>query len=97
MLLQPLVENAVKHGVARLAENGYVELSFMPKGNILAIQVKDNGPGFSSHNHSDGHGLKLVQERIQLLNKLYPDTTIRLDVLSTEGFCICQIELNHWI
>ena len=97
MLLQPLIENAVKHGVSGLSENGYIELSIMPEGNALIIQVKDTGGGFSSTDSTDGHGLKLVRERIQLLNKLYPDTTIRFDVLSTEGFCICQIALNHWI
>lgn len=97
MLLQPLVENAVKHGVSGLSENGHIELSITPEGNTLIVQVKDNGNGFSSTDDTDGHGLKLVRERIQLLNKLYPDTTIRFDVLSTEGFCICQIALNHWI
>jgi len=97
MLLQPLIENAVKHGVSGLSQNGYIELSIMPEGNALIVQVKDNGSGFSSTDNTDGHGLKLVRERIQLLNKLYPDTTIHFDVLSTDGFCICQIALNHWI
>jgi two-component system, LytTR family, sensor kinase len=97
MLLQPIVENAVKHGVSGLSANGYIDLSIMQQGHSLVLQVKDNGNGFSLTDQTDGHGLKLVRERIQLLNKLYPDTTIHFEVLSTTGFCICQIELNNWI
>lgn len=97
MLLQPLVENAVKHGVSGLSANGCIEIAILLQGNSLVVKVKDNGGGFSLTDKTDGQGLKLVGERIQLLNKLYPDTTIRFDVLSTEGFCICEIVLNHWI
>lgn len=97
MLLQPLVENAVKHGVAGLSANGHINISILPQGNALLVKVQDNGGGFSLNDNTDGQGLKLIRQRIQLLNKLYPDTNIRFDVLPAEGFCICQIELNHWI
>jgi signal transduction histidine kinase len=44
-VLQPLVENAFKHGVARSAEPGRVEIAAWTRGDRLCLQVRDNGPG----------------------------------------------------
>lgn len=97
MLLQPLVENAVKHGVSGLSSNGIIGISITQEGHSLLLQVKDNGKGFSLTDKTNGSGLKLVSDRIQLLNKLYPDTTIHFEVLQTTDGCICQVALNNWL
>jgi two-component system LytT family sensor kinase len=97
MILQPLVENAVKHGVSDLAEKGYVEISIQKETNQLVLLVKDNGKGFSLTDKNTGHGLRLIKERIKIHNKLYPDATILFDTLSIEGYCVCKLELNHWL
>lgn len=97
MLLQPLVENAVKHGVSGLTAHGHIDLSITQAQDVLILEVKDNGNGFSLTDKTDGHGLKLVKERIQLLNKLYPGTDIHFKVSSANGSCISTIALNHWI
>ncbi|MEM7114319.1 MAG: histidine kinase [Chloroflexota bacterium] len=46
LVLQPLVENAVTHGVAPLAEGGILHIAITRVGEDLLVQVEDNGPGF---------------------------------------------------
>ena len=96
MLLQPLVENAVKHGVSGLSARGMITIHFMKQNEELIIQVVDNGPGFSPGAVKEGFGLKLIRERIELLNKLYNQSTVLFDVLSVDGQTACQLTLNHW-
>lgn len=45
MLLQPLVENAVKHGMSELSENGEIEIFIQRETQYLTISVSDNGKG----------------------------------------------------
>jgi two-component system sensor histidine kinase YesM len=46
MILQPLVENAVRHGVSRREEGGAVEIRGSRNGNTICLEVSDDGPGF---------------------------------------------------
>src|SRR5690606_26635686 len=48
MLLQPFVENAVKHGVAQNASDGKVIVTFIKQANDLVLTVTDNGSGFDT-------------------------------------------------
>jgi two-component sensor histidine kinase len=68
LLLQPLVENAVKHGVASLQEKGIIAIRFTEVNNHLEISLTDNGSGFNGKQSQNGLGLKLTQDRIHLLN-----------------------------
>ncbi len=54
MILQPIVENAIIHGVAGVKE-GHIEITFSLEGEILTIQVIDNGVGID---HTDDGGQK---------------------------------------
>ncbi|MBI4473760.1 MAG: histidine kinase [Acidobacteria bacterium] len=73
MMVQTLVENAIKHGVASVRGVGVVEIQARHTGSQLWIQVSDNGPGFretpnpesASQSTSTGHGLKNIRERLQ--------------------------------
>jgi two-component system sensor histidine kinase YesM len=46
MMLQPLVENAVQHGVSRQLRGGTVEITGKIENEIISFEVADNGPGF---------------------------------------------------
>jgi two-component system sensor histidine kinase YesM len=46
MILQPLVENAVRHGVSRREEGGTVEIRGRREGKVIRLEVADDGPGF---------------------------------------------------
>jgi|LakMenEpi03Aug12_release.lakeMendotaPanAssembly.Ray.scaffolds.fasta_scaffold172151_2 sensor histidine kinase YesM len=67
MLIQPLVENAIKHGVEPKIDGGEIRLKAAKVGDAVAIEVADTGMGFQ-HSTSNGIGLKNVRER---LDKLY--------------------------
>jgi signal transduction histidine kinase len=66
MLLQPLVENAIKHGLEPKMDGGEVALSAKRAGNKIAITVADTGLGFQNST-SNGIGLKNVRERVKQL------------------------------
>ena len=57
-LLQPLVENAIRHGISRLEENGVISTSIEREGDLLRLSVRDNGPGLEGHSAA-GHGIGL--------------------------------------
>ena len=47
LLLQPLVENSVRHAIAALSEGGVIEVTSRRVGDTLELRVRDNGPGLS--------------------------------------------------
>ena len=68
--VQPLVENAIKHGIASRPSNGRVAVSAQPVGQGVRILVEDTGRGFeasrtSGHN-GNGLGLENVRRRLAL-------------------------------
>jgi LytS/YehU family sensor histidine kinase len=66
MLLQPLVENAVKHGLEPAIEGGEITIKVAEKNGVIRIEVQDTGNGFSSYDTA-GVGITNVRERIRLL------------------------------
>ena len=66
--VQPLVENAVKHGIAPHPEGGTVRVVARIEEGRLAVRVFDTGPGFGSVQNSDGAGVGLdnVRQRLRL-------------------------------
>ncbi|MEO6893884.1 MAG: histidine kinase [Ginsengibacter sp.] len=82
LLLQPLIENAVKHGIPEMRENGEISIDFYGKGKTMYIQIKDNGKGFDSLQKNAGYGLKLTLERIHLLNQSHKEKFIEMTIKS---------------
>jgi len=96
MLLQPFVENAVKHGVSSLKDKGEITINIIRKDNNLILSVQDNGEGFSE-GQSAGIGFKLCEDRIKLLNSIYKNTVILLHKKSDSSGTLITIELNSWL
>jgi sensor histidine kinase YesM len=71
-LLQPIVENAIRHGISHRANDGVICTSAWRIGDSLQLQVKDNGPG-SVRPSAPGHGIGLKNTRERLAH-LYPST-----------------------
>ena len=65
LLLQPLVENSIKHGLEPQVAGGRIDVSATRDGEQLVLQVRDNGGGLSD-THSDGTRFGLVQVRERL-------------------------------
>jgi len=72
MLIQPIVENAIVHGLAPLKGEKLLKITISQQNTSLIIAVSDNGNGIPAPNldqlREKGFGLKLVEERLQLLN-----------------------------
>ncbi len=66
LIIQPLVENSIRHGIAPKVEGGTVAVDAKRVGNRCVISVSDNGIGFRNMNDGTGHGLNSVQERLNL-------------------------------
>ena len=75
IILQPVVENAIKHGVYELRRKGHIEVRIYHKGNDIFMEVEDDGKGFGvsrpqfkeyDYLKHSGYGLKNVAERIGL-------------------------------
>jgi sensor histidine kinase YesM len=72
MGLQPIVENAIRHGVGRRASPGLIRISANRDGESLTITVRDDGPGFDATTGTAGLGLGLANTRARL-RQLYGD------------------------
>jgi len=68
-LLQPIVENAIRHGIANCEGDGTVEATARREGNRLRICVRDTGPGRTAPTPGNGIGLRNTRER---LSYFYP-------------------------
>jgi two-component system, LytTR family, sensor kinase len=66
-LIQPIVENAIKHGISKIAENGVVKITISEENNNLIIKIHDNGVPFPDDIFS-GYGLKSIQDKLRLLS-----------------------------
>jgi two-component system, LytTR family, sensor kinase len=75
LLLQPMVENAIKYAVAKRVEGGVLEIGARRDGGMLELRVADDGPGcpkFENGGMPEGHGVGLVNTR-ERLRVLYGD------------------------
>ena len=78
LVLQPLVENAVKHGIARRVEPGRVRISAHRKDSRLLLEVADNGPGLGSP-QPERLGLANTRARLEQLFNGDHDFTMHSD------------------
>jgi LytS/YehU family sensor histidine kinase len=85
LLLQPLIENAIKHGISGLRENGIIDLSFKRDSNDMLVTLTDNGKGFLLQEKSGGYGLKLTVERIKLMNRVLKGQSIQFEIKASLG------------
>jgi two-component sensor histidine kinase len=67
LVLQPLVENAIRHGIEPRRKPGIVEVRAARERNRLLLQVRDNGVGLPSGGHTEGVGLSNTRARLREL------------------------------
>jgi hypothetical protein len=84
-LLQPIVENAIRHGIAHCENQGLVEASATRDGDLLHMLIRDTGPG-GAYGKQNGHGIGLSNTRERLAH-FYPDGyTMQAQTLGGGGF-----------
>jgi sensor histidine kinase YesM len=84
-LLQPIVENAIRHGIARCEHSGVVEASAIRDGDELHLRVRDTGPGMLDE-QQNGHGIGLKNTRERLDHFYQEGYKMQAQPLSAGGF-----------
>ncbi|WP_040253433.1 sensor histidine kinase [Psychroserpens mesophilus] len=86
MLLQPLVENSIKHGLASLVEGGSITIRIQKKNNQLAFEISDTGVGVKDKKKVFEKGIGLTNTKLRL-EKMY-QTTLELSDNLPQGLKI---------
>jgi LytS/YehU family sensor histidine kinase len=95
MLLQPLVENAIRHGVARAPFSSKISIQSQRLDGKLELRIRDSGPGpHTSDVSGSGVGLRNARER---LSRLYgTEHELRLEPGSAGGaLVIVRLPFRH--
>jgi hypothetical protein len=99
MILQPLIENSIKHGVMASKNSTTIDLFLHATGNqILEIRIENNYPKKQIKSSKGiGIGLKLVADRLSLLSELHPNlfrTSFKSGVEENDKY-VAQIVIEH--
>jgi len=91
LILQPIVENALEHGVNRASGEGQIDITARRDGDRLVLTVRDNGPGLDATN-SSGVGLANTRARLE---QLYGERASLTLVAAEGGGVIAEIALPY--
>jgi len=98
LLLQPLIENAVKHGISSIENDGTINITIAARNRNMEIFVHDNGGGFNSFSNNKGYGLKLTTDRIQLLNQSLKGQLIKMQIESNkDSGTTVHLVFENWL
>jgi two-component system LytT family sensor kinase len=86
LLLQPLVENAVQHGIACSTEPGPVRIQARRDNGFLELQVRDSGPGLEKRGQPANLGIGLANTKARL-QTIFGDR-YRFELLSDHGLSV---------
>ena len=92
MLLQPLVENAIRHGIETCSTAGRIDIAAERRGDLLWITISDDGPGPDGPQRRAGGGRGLVNTRARL-KELYAERHSLTLVSGAEGGSVVTISL----
>ena len=91
MIIQILVENAIKHGLSPKKEGGEVSISVSQQNETVILDVTDSGVGIDSSKSAGGFGLSSIQQRLKLI---YENAKMEIAALSSGGTKV-RIILPH--
>ena len=80
MLLQPLVENAILHGIEPKIEGGSITIKAKKADGLLRLTVSDTGIGFPELVNAQGLGLENVEARLHALYRSGAGLTVKENV-----------------
>lgn len=94
LILQPLVENAVKHGVSKMVGAGRIEIRARREGERVVLTVQDNGPGPANGRPPSSEGVGLRNTRARLAQLYGAEQSLALRVAPDGGF-IAEVSLPY--
>jgi two-component system, LytTR family, sensor kinase len=92
LVLQPIVENAIRHGIGQRIGSDRIEIESRREGEFLCIEVRNRNSTLEPNAASAGHGIGLSNTRLRLKELYGGDADIRLDITWPEGVA-CRIRL----
>jgi two-component system, LytTR family, sensor kinase len=93
-LLQPLIENAIRHGIAPRSEPGRIEVRAWREGAELCLEVRDDGPGLQVK-AKPGGGVGLANTRARLLHLYGAEQHFEI-VNDPRGGCVARVRLPFY-
>lgn len=90
LVLQPLVENAFRHGIEPNVQSGRIEISARCVNRLLELVVRDNGRGFAAGRAVEGLGLLSVRRRLECL---YPGRFELMTENAPDGGAVVRIRV----
>jgi two-component system, LytTR family, sensor kinase len=94
LILQPLVENAMKHGVSKTVGAGRIEIRAQRIGERVILSVHDSGPGFSTNKSPTAEGVGLRNTRQRLAQLYGPEQSLTLRPAEGGGL-IAEVSLPY--
>ena len=91
-VLQPLVENALRHGIARKAGAGVLDVTARRDGEDLVLAVRDDGPGLETSSPAAGSGVGLANTRARLAT-LYGDRASVVVTSASGGGTVATVRM----
>ena len=94
LLLQPLVENAIRHGIARSPGAGRIQISAQRQNGALQLEVRDTGPGVVATRHGARVGVGLTNTRARLEQLYAGEYTFELSN-AAEGGAVARVTIPY--
>jgi signal transduction histidine kinase len=97
LILQPLVENAIKHGVSKVAGTGTIEIrAYRDAGDRVVLRVRDNGPGLEGGEETPREeGVGLANTRARLEQLYGPDQSLTLRSAPDSVGLVAEVTLPY--
>jgi LytS/YehU family sensor histidine kinase len=92
LLLQPLVENAIQHGLEPKVGGGEIRVAARREGDAVVLEVCDTGVGLSGHGPAGGKGFGMTQVRERLSTLYGPRASIEFGNVDTGG---CRVVIRY--
>jgi two-component system LytT family sensor kinase len=92
LLLQPLVENSIKHGLATRAQRGVIQVAARREGEMLTLEIADNGAGVQDKASTSGNGVGLANARSRL-EQLYGQRQSLELINRPEGGAVARVQV----
>jgi signal transduction histidine kinase len=88
LILQPIVENAIRHGIGRSSSAGRILISASKINGTVQLRVQDDGPGLSPSDSSEVEGIGLANTRARLQQLYGQDATLEIENCDRGGVVV---------
>src|SRR5215471_2132132 len=97
LILQPIVENAIRHGIGRSSSAGRILISASKIDGTMELRVQDDGPGLSPRDRADDQGIGLANTRARLQQLYGQDARLQIENCDRGGVVVTMnIPFHHF-